>query len=387
MTDRLIIAHILSSYGMGGQERVALDLARTQVAAGHDVIAISLSAPPEGPCAALFRNQGVRAETVAKRFRIDPTLPLRLGRYLAQAGVSVVHTHNPHALIYGAPAAALAGAVAVHTKHGMNPDTPRRLWLRRVAGRLAGAHVAVTPALARVALKAGDCDGPRLHVVPNGVDLARFKPSRRARAQARLELGIPGDAWVVGTVGRLSPEKDQSVLVDAVSNMLGERRQLVIVGDGPERAALSARVGATGRARYVHMTGARSDVQNMLAAFDAFALTSRTEGLPLVLLEAMAMGLPVVSSAVGGIPDLIEHRVTGFLFPSGDVARLARQLGALANDFSLSRQIGEAARRQVLARYSLDRMAHEYETLYSNLVRSRVVAKPRPATSFRSAFT
>jgi glycosyltransferase involved in cell wall biosynthesis len=275
----------------------------------------------------------------------------------------------------------IAGAAAVHTKHGMNPDTPRRLWLRRTAGRLAGAHVAVTPALARVALKSGDCDGPRLHVVPNGVDLTRFKPSRRARAQARLELGIPGDAWVVGTVGRLSPEKAQGLLVDAMAAQLGDRRQLVLVGDGPERAALTARIAATGKARHIHMTGARSDVQNMLAAFDAFALTSRTEGLPLVLLEAMAMGLPVVSTAVGGIPDLVEHRVTGFLLPSGDVARLSRQLAMLANDYTLSRQVGEAGRRQVLARYSLDRMANEYEALYTSLVRQRAGGRmSMPAT-------
>jgi glycosyltransferase involved in cell wall biosynthesis len=371
MSDRLVIAHVLSSFGVGGQERVALDLARTQVEAGHEVLAISLARPPEGPCAALFRDAGVRAETVAKRWRVDPSLPIRLGRHLARAGVSVVHTHNPHALIYGAPAAFVAGAVAIHTKHGMNPDTPRRVWLRRTAGKLARAHVAVTPALARVALKSGDCDGTRLHVVPNGVDLTRFKPSRRARAQARLELGIPRDAWVVGTVGRLSPEKDQALLVDAMANQLGEHRQLVLVGDGPERAALAARVAATGRSRYVHMTGARSDVQNLLAAFDAFALTSRTEGLPLVLLEAMAMGLPVISTAVGGIPDLVEHRVTGFLLPPGDVARLSRQLASLSTDFSLSRQIGQAGRRAVLERYSLARMASDYEALYESLVRSR----------------
>ncbi|HEX3595282.1 MAG TPA: glycosyltransferase [Polyangiaceae bacterium] len=381
MSEHMVIAHILSSFDMGGQERVALDLARMQVAAGHDVIAISLARGPEGSCAALFRNDGVRADTVAKRFRVDPSLPFRLGRHLARSGVSIVHTHNPHALIYGAPAAVIAGAAAVHTKHGMNPDTPRRLWLRRTAGRLAGAHVAVTPALARVALKSGDCDGPRLHVVPNGVDLTRFKPSRRARAQARLELGIPGDAWVVGTVGRLSPEKAQGLLVDAMAAQLGDRRQLVLVGDGPERAALTARIAATGKARHIHMTGARSDVQNMLAAFDAFALTSRTEGLPLVLLEAMAMGLPVVSTAVGGIPDLVEHRVTGFLLPSGDVARLSRQLAMLANDYTLSRQVGEAGRRQVLARYSLDRMANEYEALYTSLVRQRAGGRmSMPAT-------
>jgi glycosyltransferase involved in cell wall biosynthesis len=313
----------------------------------------------------------VRAETVAKQFRIDPTLPLRLGRHLARAGVSVVHTHNPHALIYGAPAAFVAGALAIHTKHGMNPDTARRVWLRRTAGKLARAHVAVTPALARVALKSGDCDSPRLHVVANGVDLTRFKPSRRARAEARLELGIARDAWVVGTVGRLAPEKNQALLVDAMADQLGEQRQLIIVGDGPERAALAARVAATGRSRYVHMTGARTDVQHLLAAFDAFALTSSTEGLPLVLLEAMAMGLPVVSTAVGGIPDLIEHRVTGFLLPSGDVARLSRQLSSLSRDFSLSRQVGEGARRMVLERYSLTRMASDYEALYKSLMRSR----------------
>jgi glycosyltransferase involved in cell wall biosynthesis len=370
MSERLVIGHILSSFDLGGQERVALDLARSQVEAGHEVIAISLARRPEGPCASLFRDAGIRAATVPKRFRVDPTLPLRLGRYLARAGVSIVHTHNPHALIYGAPAAYIARAVAIHTKHGMNPDTPRRLWLRRTAAKLARAYVAVTPALARVALKAGDCDGPRLHVVPNGVDLTRFKPSRRARAQARLELGIPGDAWVVGTVGRLAKEKDQALLIDAMAAELGEHRQLVLVGDGPERATLADRIERTGRARHVHMTGARADVQNLLAAFDAFALTSRTEGLPLVLLEAMAMGLPVVSSAVGGIPDLVEHRVTGFLFPAGDVARLSRQLSSLSRDFSLSRQVGEAGRRMVLERYSLTRMANDYEMLYRSLVRS-----------------
>jgi glycosyltransferase involved in cell wall biosynthesis len=372
----LIIAHVLSSFGLGGQEQVAVDLARVQAAAGHDVYAVSLARGPEGPAAERFRRSGVRTETVPKLFRVDPSLPFRLGRHLARVGVTVVHTHNPHALIYGAPAARIAGAATVHTKHGVNPDSPRRLWLRRQAARLSSAYVAVTPALAAVALKSGDCERPRLRVVPNGVDVSRFKPSRRARAQARLELGIPGDAWVVGTVGRLAPEKDQGMLIDAMAAQLGEHRQLVIVGDGPERARLTARVDATGHGKHVHMTGARSDVQTLLAAFDAFALTSRTEGLPLVLLEAMAMGIPVVSTAVGGIPDLVEHRVTGFLLPRGDVPRLSRQLTALSYDHSLSRRVGQAGRRQILERYSLDRMAHDYEVLYGAVVRAKRHDRP-----------
>ena len=127
MSERLVIAHVLSSFGVGGQERVALDLARTQVEAGHEVLAVSLARPPEGPCAALFRDAGVRAETVAKRWRVDPSLPIRLGRHLARAGVSVVHTHNPHALIYGAPAAFVAGAVIVAPRLLKGPTREEQL--------------------------------------------------------------------------------------------------------------------------------------------------------------------------------------------------------------------------------------------------------------------
>jgi glycosyltransferase involved in cell wall biosynthesis len=114
------------------------------------------------------------------------------------------------------------------------------------------------------------------------------------------------------------------------------------------------------------MLGARDDVEDILAAFDAFALTSRTEGLPLVLLEAMATGLPVISTAVGGIPDLVEHRVTGFLAPAGERAPLTRQLDWLSTDGSLSRQIGEAARHDVLALHSVEQMADAYSALYES---------------------
>jgi glycosyltransferase involved in cell wall biosynthesis len=186
----------------------------------------------------------------------------------------------------------------------MNPDRARRLWLRRTAARLVDAYVAVSPALRAAALTNGDCDAKRLRVVSNGIDVTRFAPNPEARRSVRRELGIPDDAWVVCTVGRLAPEKDQAMLVDAVAPLLDERRRLLIVGDGPERDALREQIARTGKGSYVYMTGARSDVERILAASDAFALTSRTEGLPLVLLEAMATALPVISTAVGGIPDL-----------------------------------------------------------------------------------
>jgi glycosyltransferase involved in cell wall biosynthesis len=371
MSTSIVIAHVLSSFGQGGQERVAADLARLQCAAGHQVLAISIAPGPEGPTAAAFRAAGARADTIEKRLGVDPSLPVRLAAHLRRHHVDVVHTHNPPALIYGAPAAWLAGAAVVHSKHGMNPDRPRRLWLRRAAAKLVDAYVAVSPSVATKALEQRDCESSRLHVIPNGIDIVKFAPSRHGRLKIRDELGIPHDAWVVGTVGRLAPEKDQALLVDAMAPLLSEGRRLVIVGDGPEREALRARIGSLPAGRHVHMLGEREDVESILAALDAFALTSRTEGLPLVLLEAMATGLPVLSTAVGGIPDLLEHRVTGLLAGAGDWAAFTSNLECLSMDGSLSRQVGEAGRREVHQRYSLDRMAREYGALYESTLRHK----------------
>ncbi|HEX7669334.1 MAG TPA: glycosyltransferase [Polyangiaceae bacterium] len=377
----MIIAHILSSFGLGGQERVAVDLARLQRASGHEVHALSIARGPEGPSADAFRKFGVRVETIAKGPRIDLSLPIRLAAHLRRHHVAVVHTHNPHALIYGAPAARLANAVAIHSKHGVNPDSARRLWLRRLAARFVDAYVAVTPTLAAVAAAKRDCPEARLHVISNGIDVKRFAPNRRARRDVRAELGIPEEAWVVGTVGRLAKEKNQGLLLQAMAPLLGEDRRLVIVGDGEEGASLRATVSRMRQGAFVHMLGSRDDVEDLLAAFDAFALTSLTEGLPLVLLEAMATGLPVISTAVGGIPDLIEHRITGFLSPSGEHGPLTRQLEWLSTDTSLSRQIGEAARRDVLELYSVERMARAYGALYETSLAQRSPASSRSVTA------
>jgi hypothetical protein len=136
----MIIAHVLSSFGTGGQERVAVELADAQVALGHDVIAISLAPEPDGPEAERFRAAGARTRTLPKRERgPDPGLVRRLAALLVREGASVVHTHNPQPLIYGAPAARLVGATVVHTKHGANPDRGRRRLVRRLAGHLCDA--------------------------------------------------------------------------------------------------------------------------------------------------------------------------------------------------------------------------------------------------------
>jgi glycosyltransferase involved in cell wall biosynthesis len=367
---RLSIAHVLSSFGMGGQERVALDLATAQHARGHQVLAISLSDAPDVSLADSFRAAGIRTECVAKHGgSVDPTLAVRVSKHLRSGGVELVHTHNPQALVYGSPAAALAGAACVHSKHGVNPDPSRRMWLRRAASKIVDAYVAVTPSLARIATAAHECDPTQLHVIPNGIDTQRFSLDLEARRRIRAELGIPENAWVVGTVGRLAPEKNQALLIDAISPMLDPRRHLVVVGEGPERDELERRAQATWRPELVHFTGARSDVSALLSAFDVFALTSRSEGLPLVLLEAMAMGLPVLSTAVGGIPDLIEHGVTGFLVDPADEGGLMTQLIWLSSRPQSALDVANSGRRLVLERHSTEHMARDYEDLYFRVLR------------------
>lgn len=367
---QISITHVLSSFGTGGQECVALDLAKLQRAAGNQVQVLSLSELPEGPMAERFRAVGVATETVPKRGpSFDPTLALRVAQCLSKAGADLVHTHNPAALVYGAPAAALAGVRSVHTKHGLNPDSSRRMWLRRIASSMVDAYVAVTPTLARVAVERHECDPTQLHVISNGIDTARFSPNPATRHQLRSELGIPEAAWVLGTVGRLAPEKNQGLLIDAVAPILDPRRHLVIVGDGPDRQALMERARATLRPDLIHFTGARADVEAVLTCFDAFALTSESEGLPLVVLEAMAVGLPVVATAVGGVPDVIQPEKTGFLVPASDPIALLKQLLLMSTRQKIVNDVAAAGRSMVLERHSAEHMARDYEDLYRRVLR------------------
>ncbi|MBA3457278.1 MAG: glycosyltransferase [Deltaproteobacteria bacterium] len=358
----LSIVHVLSSYGVGGQERVALDLAIGQKQRGHDVSVLSLAAEPDGAMAAEFAQAGISVGRVVKHGGLDPTLVPRLARELRRRKVDVVHTHNPLPLIYGAPAARLAGAAAIHTKHGVNPGSRGHRMLRRAAAQLTHAFVAVSDTTEIQARKQRDAPLARLHTIPNGIRLDRYAPDPEARAAARVELGL-GDAWVIGTVGRLDDFKNQSLLVRAMAPHLSSTVRLVIVGDGEGRPDVERAIAALPDPRWVVMTGRRMDVPKLVHAFDVFALSSKSEGLPLVVPEAMAASLPIVATAVGGLPSVVDEGVTGFLVPV-DEAALSAALGTLIGDHERARAMGVKGREIALARYSHDRMVDAYLALY-----------------------
>ncbi|MEZ4402888.1 MAG: glycosyltransferase [Kofleriaceae bacterium] len=359
----MIIAHVLSSFGVGGQERVALDLAAAQVARGHAVLAVSLAPPPEGALAAEFRAIGATVVDVPKRTGTDPTLVPRLAWMLRRHRVQVVHSHNPLPLIYGAPAARLVGAVAIHTKHGVNPGSRGHRFLRRQAARLVSSFACVSTVTAEQARAQHDCDPGRLVVIPNGIRLEKFAPDAELRAAVRAELGIAAAATVVGTVGRIDEYKNQALLLTAIAPRLSPTVQVVFVGDGPTRAALEAAVAALPAPQFAHVLGRRMDVARLLTGFDVFALSSKSEGLPLVVPEAMAAGLPVVTTAVGGLPSVIDEGETGYLTPV-EPAAFAAALGRLLDDPAAARRMGATARTVALARYSAERMCDDYLALY-----------------------
>jgi glycosyltransferase involved in cell wall biosynthesis len=353
--ESMRIAHVVHGLGIGGQERLIVQLSHELARRGHEPTIVSLS---EGGAMRSEVN-GIPVHDASRGFSGMAGL---VGLFRSGA-VEVVHTHNPPPLLSAMPAALLAGVRRrVHTKHGANVYGRRALWAARGLVRALDAVVAVSPQTADVARTKERVPEGRLRVVANGIPLASFHPDAEARRRIRAELGIAEGAFVVGSVGRLVVEKDYPLLVRAMAPLLSERVRLVIAGDGDARGAIEQAIpGAL--ARWVTLTGTRRDVPAVLSAFDVFALSSRTEGLPLAVPEAMAVGLPIVATAVGGLPSVVVAG-TGVLVASGDESALGAALGAYASDAPRVRATGEAARAHALATFSLERMADAYERIY-----------------------
>lgn len=205
----------------------------------------------------------------------------------------------------------------------------------------------------------------KVHVIPNGVDTDRFQPNPEAAARVRHELRIPKDAPVTGIVAALRPEKNHLLFLEAAALMHSKRpdARFIIVGDGPQRPAIELGVQRFRLGECVHLVGSRSDIPELLSACDAFMLTSHNEASPVSILEAMSVGLPVVSTNVGSVCESVEHGVTGFLAQPGNACDLADSLLTVFGQAELAAQLGAAGRQTVIDRWSLDAMVRGYEDL------------------------
>jgi glycosyltransferase involved in cell wall biosynthesis len=358
------LTHVIAAAEMGGAERVALELSALQRAQGIDVRVVSLAPLGKSALVEEFRDRHIPLEAVPKRPGFDLSLVPRLAARFRQLRTSIVHTHNPQPIIYAAPAARLVGAGVVHTKHGVNPDVGRRLWLRRRGASLSHTFVAVSEETAREAIRNKEVSLRKLRVIPNGIDPARFRPDQEAASAVRSDLGIDADAAVLGTVGRLCAVKNQSLLLRSAAPLLHAGAWLIVVGGGPDRESLETLAAELGISERIRWLGERGSVSGLLAAMNVFALSSHSEGLPLVILEAMATGLPVVATAVGGVSSVVDEGETGFLVGAGDESAMRERLQRLLSDRELASTLGRQGRARVHAEFSSNRVGREYLRLY-----------------------
>lgn len=305
------------------------------------------------------------------RWRLDALL--RLYRLLRRERPHLLHTWMFHANLPGRILGRLAGVpIVISSQRTMGMEGAFRRTLDRLTAPLADRVICVSQAVAEYAVAAIGLPPDQLAVIPNGVPLEDFEPLP-PREQARAALDLPAAGPLIGTASRAHPVKGLDVLLEAFSSLSQDfpAARLAIAGDGPQLPALERRAARLGCERRVTFLGRRQDVPLFLAALDAFALPSFHEGLPNAALEAMAAGLPVVASRVGGMPEAVEDGVTGFLVPPGDPRALAGALGRLLADPALARRLGEAARQRVARLYPLSRTVQETERLYEALLAGR----------------
>lgn len=361
---RVRVMQVTQDLGVGGLERVISLLCRRLDPERFEPSVLCLRGG--GPFADELVQEGIPVHILPwSRERLDYLAFRKVAAILRAERIDVIHTHNTGPFFHGALGAALAGVrTHVHTDHA-RPFPDRLRWmiaenlLSHLAWKVVGVSEHTTDNLARFER----ISRRKLVTIPNGIEL---QPARRGREEMRRLLGIPSDAPVIGTAGRVIEQKGLEFLVKAAA-MLRPRYpdlRVLVVGDGPEREELEELSRAAGVSDRVHFLGIRMDIPDLLGTFDIYALPSRWEGLPMAVLEAMAAGLPVVASEVGGVPTAIRDGEEGLLVPAEDTAALARALERLLADTSLRRQMGEAARRRYASDFTLDAMTRRYEALY-----------------------
>jgi glycosyltransferase involved in cell wall biosynthesis len=303
---------------------------------------------------------------------------------LRRSKPDIVHTHTSKAGILGRLAAWVARVpIVIHTPHGhvfyghFGRSLSRMfLQMEKLLGRITHHQIALTPEEGNDYLNFGVAKSDNISVIHSGVDLNCFKRSTTESNPKKNELGIPPDSLVVGYVGWLIPIKGVTYLVDAMAEVVQRHPNslLLLVGKGDEKGEeetnLRERVDSLGLEDRVRFLGWRPDVNEIMGCFDIFVLPSLNEGMGRVLVEAMATGLPIVASSVGGIPDLVKDGENGLLVPPANAGALEQAISDLLSDKARRKRMGETGKR-MCGPYSIEAMVEKIDDLYSRLVEER----------------
>jgi len=381
-----LVIHVVHAFSTGGLENGVVNLINRLPGDRWRHAVFALTDVSEEFCRRIERPD---VEYVALRkgpghlARLFP----RLVRLFRERRPAIVHTRNLAALEAQVPAW-LAGVPArVHGEHGWDVHDPageseRYRLVRLIYRPFVHRYVALSRHIESYLERRIGVPRARIAHICNGVDTERFRLAPAGREPMPDSPFNTPELWIVGTVGRIQPVKDHANLADAFVRALRldpearKRMRLVIVGDGPLRARVAAILEQAGASGLAWLPGERADVAQIMRGLDCFALSSLAEGISNTILEAMASGLPVVATDVGGNPDLVETGLTGRLVPPANSGALAEALLTYFRDPALARRHGKAGRSRAERQFSLDRMAADYERLYLDLLR-RPAGAPR----------
>jgi sugar transferase (PEP-CTERM/EpsH1 system associated) len=384
MDSRPLIAHVLYRFDTGGLENGVINLINRLPQSAYRHAVIALTEVTE------LRRRVVPTDVAYFALNKRPGSGTRLlpamWRLLRQLRPALVHTRNLAALEMQ-PAAWAAGVPArIHGEHGRDIDDPhgshagyRRV--RRMYSPFVNRYVALSGELERYLIESVGISSLRVQRICNGVDASRFQPRVGERP---VISGCPFDGpaqWWVGTVGRMQEVKDQTLLASAfcraleLQPSLREFARLLMVGEGPLKAQALEILRRAGAESVAWLPGERTDVPEIMRALDAFVLPSRAEGISNTILEAMATGLPVIATNVGGNAELVKDGVSGILVPAQNVESLALAIVRLATNTHEGRAMGTVGRLEVEQRFSLEAMVTAYQQLYERALSRRVAAR------------
>ena len=360
------IVELVDSLRIGGAERVVCNLSSALAERGHQVSVVCLRTA--GPLVECLKAAGIEVHALNKPEGMHLPTFRRLTKYLRDCDAHVVHTHNPLVHHYGVGAGRLARTpVIVNTTHGIGNLSDRfgkRELLFRWMCEATDRVVAVCPAAGERFRASGIVPSRKLTVIDNGIPLAAFLAARRRDTR---------NPFVFGTLGRLVPVKNHYGLLDAFSKIRREIPgvQLEIAGDGPLREELETHARELGISSSVTFLGPRSDIPAVMQGWSAFVLSSLSEGLPMALLEAMACGLPIVTTNVGGAAEIVQSARCGWWCAPGDTGGLAQGMCSATACADLEEK-GERARSWATRLYSVERMAEQYEQLFEEICRDKL---------------
>lgn len=379
--ERPLILHVVYRFAVGGLENGVVNLINRmpEDAFRHGIVSLT-------DVSEEFRGRVARKDVVYVALHKGPGHALRLYprlyRLFRELKPAIVHTRNLAALEAVVPAWAAGVPARVHGEHGwgaqdLDGTKARYRRLRRLFSPFVHRYIALSQHLERYLTDAVGIGKERVLQIYNGVDTERFRPAKEAPVAIEgYPFHDPG-LWVVGTVGRLDTVKDQPTLARAFVRALERspsaraRLRLALVGDGPLREATRRILEEAGVAHLAWMPGERSDVAELLRGFHCFALPSLAEGISNTILEAMASGLPVIATRVGGNGELVADGMTGRLVPPGDPEALASRILDYFHHPEVARRHGTAGRSRVVRQFSLAQMVARYQEVYEALASAR----------------